>query len=283
MPTYRYALLDVFAERPLTGNQLAVYTDARGMPEDLMQDVAREMNLSETVFVLPKEGEGHARIRIFTPARELPFAGHPTLGAAFVLGAPLELPEIHLETGAGVVPVTFERDASGRLSFGRMVQPVPTWEPYPAADELVKALGVDAATLPVVVYDNGMRHVMVCVASPDEVAAAAPDQAALAALPGLEGAVVAAGGGGAWTARVFLPWIGIAEDPATGSAAGPLVVHAARHGGAPFGEDVEIAQGAELKRPSKLYARVDGEGDRIDRVEVGGSAVVVARGELRLP
>src|SRR5919199_1305564 len=126
MPTYRYVVADVFTDTPLTGNQLAVFTDARGIDDALMQDLARELNYSETSFVFPAESDGHARIRIFTPAVEVPFAGHPTLGSAFVLAAPLQLAEIRLETGSGVVPVRLEREGA-RIVFGRMEQPLPTW------------------------------------------------------------------------------------------------------------------------------------------------------------
>src|SRR6266571_7584693 len=152
MSRYRYVVCDVFTDRPLEGNQLAVFTDARELPEELLQPLAREMNFSETVFVLPKEGDGHVRIRIFTPAAELPFAGHPILGTAFVLSGPLQLEEIRLETGAGVVPVRLEREES-RIVFGRMSQPVPTVEPYGEAEaELLAALGVERSELPVEVY-----------------------------------------------------------------------------------------------------------------------------------
>src|SRR6266702_4225028 len=105
--TLRYVVADVFTDTLLTGNQLAVFTDVRGVDDATMQTLAREMNLSETVFVLPSE-TAHARIRIFTPTAELPFAGHPTLGSAFVLAQPLQLVEIRLQTLAGVVPVTLE-------------------------------------------------------------------------------------------------------------------------------------------------------------------------------
>src|SRR6059058_66827 len=142
MRSYRYVVCDVFTDRPLEGNQLAVFTDARELPEELLQPLARELNLSETVFVLPKEGDGHVRIRIFTPAAELPFAGHPVLGTAFVLAGPLQLEEIRLETGAGVVPVRLERDGN-RIVFGRMSQPVPTWEPFPGKAEILAAVGVE--------------------------------------------------------------------------------------------------------------------------------------------
>src|ERR687892_1270960 len=124
MATYRYVVADVFTDRPLTGNQLAVFTDARDIPEAELQPLAREMNFSETAFVYSPAGDGHARVRIFTPMDELPFAGHPVLGAAFVLAAPLQLPEIVLETCKGPIPVRLEREES-RISFGWMSQPVP--------------------------------------------------------------------------------------------------------------------------------------------------------------
>lgn len=142
MATFRYVLVDVFTDTPLAGNGLAVFTDAREIPAEVLQPLAREMNLSETVFTYTPEGDGHARIRIFTPTVELPFAGHPTLGSAFVLGGPLQLHEIRLETGTGVVPVRLERDGP-RIVFGRMEQPLPTVELYEGADELLSALGVE--------------------------------------------------------------------------------------------------------------------------------------------
>ena len=282
MPTLRYVVCDVFTDRPLTGNQLAVFTDARDAGDDLMQDLAREMKFSETVFVLPPEQGGHARIRIFTPATEIPFAGHPTLGTAFVLAGPLQLEEIRLETGSGIVPVRLEREGP-RLVFGRMSQPVPSVAPYTEDAELLAALGVERSELPVEVYDNGMRHVFVALASEDAVVSVTPDLARLRALPAVVGVSCFAGAGGRWKTRMFAPAGGVDEDPATGSAAGPLAAHLARHGRISFGDEIEISQGAELERPSTLYARVEGSPERLERVEVGGSAVVVARGEFRLP
>ena len=126
MRTFRYVIVDVFTDTALAGNQLAVFTDARDLDELTMQALALEIGFSETVYVLPAREGGHARIRIFTPVTELPFAGHPTLGSAFVLAAPLQLETIALETAVGVVPVQLDRDESGRIVFGRMVQPVPT-------------------------------------------------------------------------------------------------------------------------------------------------------------
>jgi trans-2,3-dihydro-3-hydroxyanthranilate isomerase len=280
--TLRYVVADVFTDRPLEGNQLAVFTDAREIPEELMQPLAREINFSETVFVLPAESDGHARIRIFTPTSELPFAGHPTLGSAFVLGQPMQLEEIRLETGAGVVPVRLEREGP-RIVFGRMEQPIPTVEVYADEADLLSALGVERSELPVEVYDNGARHVYVTLGSEDEVAGVRPDLGRLGELPGVLGVNTIAGSGTKWKTRMFAPGGGVAEDPATGSAAGPLAVHLARHGRIGFGEELEISQGAEIGRPSKLFARVDGSAEQLERVEVGGSAVVVARGEFRLP
>jgi trans-2,3-dihydro-3-hydroxyanthranilate isomerase len=279
VPTLRYVVADVFTDRPLTGNQLAVFTDGRDADEATMQALARELNLSETVFVLPPSEGGHARIRIFTPARELPFAGHPVLGSAFVLAAPMQLGEIRLETGSGIVPVTLEREGA-RIVFGWMMQPVPEWEPFGRADELLAVLDVESA-LPVELYHLGPGHVYVALRNEQEVAALRPDFGALAPITDA-GVNCFAGSGTQWKTRMFAPVHGVAEDPATGSAAGPLAIHLARHGRIGFGEEIEIAQGAEIGRPSTLFARVEGEGDRIERVEVGGSAVVVARGEFRL-
>jgi trans-2,3-dihydro-3-hydroxyanthranilate isomerase len=281
MATYRYVVADVFTDRPLAGNQLAVFTDAREIPESSLQPLAREMNFSETVFVYSPEGEGHARIRIFTPKDELPFAGHPVLGTAFVLAAPLQLPEIRLETGAGVVPVTLERDRE-RIVFGRMQQPIPRIEPFDRVEELFAAVGVEGSELPVELYDLGIRHVYVALPSEEAVAALEPDIAALTRLTGIVGVNCFAGVGPRWKTRMFAPGDGVPEDPATGSAAGPLAVHLARHGRIGFGEEIEIRQGEEIGRPSVLFARADGSAERIERVEVGGSAVVVARGEFRL-
>ena len=280
MSRFRYVIADVFTDTALEGNGLAVFTDARELPEESMQPLAREMNLSETVFVLPSE-VGHARIRIFTPASELRFAGHPTLGSAFVLGGPMQLDEIKLETGAGVVAVRLEREGA-RIVFGRMEQPIPSVEPWPNPDGLLRPLGLERAELPIEVYDNGTRHVYVLVGSEDEVAAVKPDLAALAEQPNVLGINVSAGSGTRWKTRMFAPSGGVNEDPATGSAAGPLAVHLARHGRIEFGQEIEISQGAEIGRPSTLYARVDGSADQLERVEVGGSTVIVARGEFSL-
>lgn len=280
MPTLRYVVVDVFTDRPLTGNQLAVFTDAREIDDAMMQALAREIGFSETTFVLPAEADGDVRVRIFTPASELPFAGHPILGTAWVLAQPLQRAVVELETGKGVVPVTVERDESGALVFGRMLQPIPAVAPYADADGLLGALGVSGSLLPVEVYDNGPLHTFVLLESREAVASLDPDLSALRQLA--VNASCVAGADTSWKSRMFAPGLGVSEDPATGSAAGPLVCHLCRHGLVPWGEEIEIEQGVEIGRPSKLFARADGAPDAIERVEVSGRAVIVARGEFRL-
>ena len=276
MATFRYVIADVFTDVPLAGNQVAVFTDARDIPEERLQPLAREINYSETVFVYPAAGDGHARIRIFTPNNELPFAGHPILGTAFVLAQPLQLEEIHLETGRGLVPVRLDRDGP-RVAFGWMRQPEPTWEPFERTEELCRILGTTPTDLPLELYRQGPGHVLVELGSAEEVAGLTPDFGALARFMD-EGAAVFARDGDRWKLRVFVPAYGIAEDPATGSAAGPLALHLARHGRIAFGDEIVIGQGVEIGRPSTLHAVARSP----EEIEVGGSAVVVARGEFRL-
>jgi len=276
-----YVVCDVFTDTPLEGNQLGVFTDARELTGDQMQRLARELNFSESTFVLPPEGDGDARVRIFTPAGELPFAGHPTLGTAFVLGESRRIDDVRLETGKGMVPVRLER-AGSRVVFGRMRQPIPTIEPYERDAELLGALGVERSELPVELYDNGVRHVYVALGSDEAVAAVRPDGRRLVELGDI-GVNCFAGAGDRWKTRMFASSLGLSEDPATGSAAGPLALHLARHGRIEWGQEIEIRQGVEIGRPSKLYARVEGGADGVELVEVGGSAVIVARGRFELP
>src|SRR5438105_15401420 len=200
------------------------------------------MNFSETVFVYPASGDGHVAIRIFTPTIEVPFAGHPTLGTAFVLAGPLQLHEIHLETGMGIVPVRLEREGA-RIVFGWMSQPLPSVEAYAGEAELLDALGVERSELPVELYDNGLRHVYVCLRSPEDVARLQPDFKRLAANGPFLCVSTIAGSGTTWKTRMFAPGGGVDEDPATGSAAGPLCVHLVRHGRVPPGQEIELTQG----------------------------------------
>ncbi len=284
--THAYAVADVFTDTPLEGNQVAVFLDARGLSDAVMQRTARETNLSETVFVFPGDAEADAAVRIFTPAAELPFAGHPLLGTAFILAAERGAPErgaadaIRLRTRVGVIELALTR-RDGEVTFGEMRQPVPTVAEHERAAELFAALGVEGSRLPVETYTNGPVHAYVALAEEAAVAALAPDLGALQRL-GTTCVSCFAGGGTRFKTRMFAPALGVPEDPATGSAAGPLAVHLVRHGVIAPGTPIEIRQGAEIGRPSLLHARAEGTRERIDGVFVGGAAVIVARGEYRL-
>ena len=278
--TMRYVLADVFTNTPFGGNQLAVFTDAREIPEEWLQPLTREFNFSETAFVYPPTEGGHVRIRIFTPGAEIPFAGHPVLGAAFVLAGPLQLTEIVIETGAGNVPVSVEREGP-KIIFGWMRPPVPEVSAFAEAEELVEALGGVEAQLPIELYDNGLTHVMVRLESAVAVANLEPDMRRLARMPHLATSCFA-GSGSAFVTRMFAPALGVPKDAATGSAAGPVACHLLRHGEVESGQELTLAQGEKLGRPSELTAIAHGSATAIEGVVVGGSAVVVARGEFKL-
>jgi trans-2,3-dihydro-3-hydroxyanthranilate isomerase len=275
---HEYLVVDVFTSRPLEGNQLGVFLDGRPFSSDEMLRLARELKFAETVFLLPAETDADVLVRIFTPGGELPFAGHPVLGTAFVVGSALGADSVVLQTGAGPVPVALER-RDGQIVFGRMRQPMPTIEPYQHEAELLAALDVESSALPVEVYTNGPVHVYVGLPSEQAVADLRPDLHRLTDL----GACINcfAGRRQSWKTRMFGPGVGVAEDAATGSAAGPLALHLARHGQIAFGQEIEIRQGEEIGRPSLLHARVIGTPDRIESIEVGGGAQIVAQGRFR--
>jgi trans-2,3-dihydro-3-hydroxyanthranilate isomerase len=277
-----FLVADVFTDTPLEGNQLGIFPDGRGLSDELMLKATREMNFSETVFFVPPEDEGaDARVRIFTPGGELPFAGHPTLGSAWVLCEILGKQTVTLKTGVGLVPVELDLDGDA-IIFGWMSQPIPDWGSYDGAGELLDALGATGKTgaLPVEWYRNGPLNAYVEIAGEDALAALEPDMQKLGRIPVNCSCFTQRPGG--WTTRMFAPALGVPEDPATGSAAGPLAVHLARHKRIGFGEQIEIRQGAQIHRPSVLYARAEGTENSVERVLVGGRAVVVARGEYRL-
>ena len=277
-----YTIVDVFTDTPLEGNPVAVFADGKGLSTELMQRTARELNLSETVFILPARlAQADVRVRIFTPLAELPFAGHPVLGTAFVVGERLTAPVIRIQTGAGVVPLALRRERDS-VVYGEMDQPIPTAEPVTDERDLLAALGVERSELPVETYMNGPRHVYVGLPSEQAVADLRPDMTALMRLGDGWGFSCFAGSGSSFKTRMFAPALGVPEDPATGSAAGPLALHLVRHGLARYGERLEVRQGAEVGRPSLIHARVEGDDGDVRRVIVGGAAVIVARGGYRL-
>ncbi|HWD70206.1 MAG TPA: PhzF family phenazine biosynthesis protein [Solirubrobacteraceae bacterium] len=288
-PEHPYTIVDVFTSAPLAGNQLAVFTEGESVPSRLMLPAARELHLSDTVFLLPGDDEADAAIRIFTTFHELPFAGHAVLGSAFVVAEQKNLATVRLRTtGAGVIPVTLTRER-GELVSGEMEHAPPTVRAFQREQELLDALGASRPVLPIEIYSNGPLHVMVGLADPEQVAALEPDMAALAALGpigiGCFAPLDPQAGPGEHTRvklRLFGPGAGISEDPATGSAAGPLALHLARHGWYTPGRTLTITQGDEIRRPSVLAARLEGSAESPSTIIVGGRAVVVARGQFRL-
>lgn len=288
-PQHPYTILDVFTDTPLAGNQLAVFTEGEAIPSRLMLAAARELHLSDTVFMLPGDDQADATIRIFTTFHELPFAGHAVLGVAFIVGDQQDLATVRLRTtGAGIVPVRLSRE-HGEIIYGEMENPLPTVRAFEREQELLAALGASRPVLPLEIYSNGPLHVMVGLSDPEQLAALEPDMVALARLGpigiGCFAPLDQDAGPGEHTRvklRVFGPGAGISEDPATGSAAGPLALHLARHGWYTPGSTLTITQGVEIRRPSELTVRLEGTVEHPSVIAVGGSAVVVARGHFRL-
>ncbi len=274
----RYVLLDVFTDERFTGNPLAVFTDARGLADEVMGRIANELNLSETTFILPADGaeEGDARVRIFTPRRELPFAGHPLVGTAWVVGRSVALGRIVLQTGVGPVEIELER-RDGELARAVMAQPRPRFSPVENPEALLAALRLPYRGHVLELADNGIRHAIVPLDSVEALAAVAPDIAALSAFEEAVTVTVWADAGDVIRSRVFAPAAGVPEDPATGSAAGPLAAQLVRDGVRHAGR-VTIVQGVELGRPSTMEVDADDAGD----VRVGGACVVTGRGFLEI-
>jgi trans-2,3-dihydro-3-hydroxyanthranilate isomerase len=269
-----YILCDVFTEQPLAGNALAVFLDGAAVPDELMPKLARELNLSETVFVRPPERGGDARLRIFTPRRELAFAGHPTLGAGALLAQALGHSEVLIETAAAPIAVNIERGS--QLAW--MEQPLPRRRSYDRTEELLAALGLPESMLPVELYDNGIAHIYVGADGLERLSSLQPDFARLASVSPSAGVACFAPAGSRWNVRMFAPGHGVPEDPATGSAAGPLAVHLIRHRRTRADGELTLAQGAEIGRPSTLRVRTSTRSGELAEIHVGGNVVRVGRG-----
>jgi trans-2,3-dihydro-3-hydroxyanthranilate isomerase len=295
-----YLHLDVFTDRRFEGNQLAVFPDGRGLDPSLMQTIAREMNFSETTFLLPAErADTDIRMRIFTPGVELPMAGHPTIGSTFALAhtgviAPGQ-PEFVF--GLGVGPTKVELGWTGtELSFAWMDQRLPdVREPAVTVDQVLRAAGVDHAAhadagLPIQEISCGVPFILLPLASRAAVDAALPDVAALGAIRSAFGGdhigiyvftTEPSGDDVTAYSRMFGAGLGIGEDPATGSACGPLGCYLVQHG-VVSGETAKMVswQGVAMGRPSRIHIAITQERGVIQRVQVGGRAVLVARGRL---
>jgi trans-2,3-dihydro-3-hydroxyanthranilate isomerase len=275
-----YIVVDAFTRTPLEGNPVAVFFPEVPLSAQRMQQIGREMNLSEVVFVMPPGEGGDFHVRIFTPVNELPFAGHPLLGTAVAVRHVKAQERFVFETGMGHFAFDVQVEVPG-LAYVTMAQPVPTWQRYEHADRLLAALGLSHSTMPVEAYRNGPRHVLVGCPDASALSDVRPDHHALAEFEDMS-AICIAPAGDHWRCRMFSPAYGVTEDAATGSAAGPIAIHLARHGQILWGQPLHILQGVEIKRPSHMYARVTGSAHAIEAVRASGHGVVVARGRLRV-
>src|SRR5262245_41268146 len=291
-----FVQVDVFTERVFGGNPLAVFLDGRGLDDGDMQALAREMNLSETTFVLPAtRADCAARVRIFTPAREIPFAGHPTVGTAWVLATRGRLgatARAALEEGIGPVAVELEGDRA-RPAFVWMSHRDAEFAP-PVADRAAAAgaLGLDPVALregaPICVGSTGRPFLLVPLRDREAVDRAALDvpamrRAAGEDVPGVF--VFAAEKHGAYS-RMFAPHVSrIAEDPATGAASGPLGAYLVLHGLVAGGEAVRLVseQGTQMGRQSFVHVRLRGDTRGVSAIAVGGAVVPVLEGRVRIP
>jgi trans-2,3-dihydro-3-hydroxyanthranilate isomerase len=301
MASHRFWRVDVFTDRPLTGNQLAVFPDGRGLSAEQMLAITREMNISETTFVLPTKAKGaDYRNRIFTPGGELPFAGHPSLGTAFVAAEEGIVPKregvstIHQEVGIGVLPLDLHVSdgvirkvvmTQGRPSVSRKIMDVNAI----ARALSIRPRDITATGLRPQVASTGVPSLQIPLRSLEVVRGLSPDPGRLPALLSRidrdAGAYVfafMADGDADLHARGFFPNYGIVEDPATGSAAGACGAYLAANGRLPKRDPFIIEQGAEVHHPGRIEVSVAAKGNRPTSVRVGGQVVEVMRGELTL-
>jgi trans-2,3-dihydro-3-hydroxyanthranilate isomerase len=300
MRHFRYLHLDVFTDKPFEGNQLAVFPDARELEPGVMQQIAAEMAFSETTFIFPPEQSGDVRMRIFTPTEELPMAGHPTVGSTFALAREGVIergrPSFTFELGVGPTRVDLEWEGE-ELSFAWMTQGTPIFgKPLGEGRELAESLHIDpdqVAGLPLQEVSCGLPFYYLALASRKAVDEAEPDKTSIGRFfekrkleprgiflftlePGPDEATA--------YSRMFAPTLGIAEDPATGAASGPLGCYLVAHGAVAAARAANLIslQGVKMGRPSRVHVSIEGTPDEIARVRVGGRAVYVGDGRLHV-
>jgi trans-2,3-dihydro-3-hydroxyanthranilate isomerase len=291
---YRFVTVDVFTDRLFGGNQLAVFLEPEGLSDDEMQAIAREMNLSETTFVFPPtRADAAARVRIFTGSRELPFAGHPTVGTTWVLAnqgrLPAESSELALEEGIGLVPVRLEGDPRAPSTVWMAHRDATFGAPQLNRAEIAEGLGLTEADLlperPIRTGSTGVEFLYVPLRDAETVDRAVANQSALArAVPGdrIGVFVFAPNSGGAYSRMFASDGLGITEDAATGSASGPLGAYLAEQHLVESSEFVSL-QGNKMGRPSPIRIRVELKDGKATGIEVGGGVVPAIEGELTLP
>jgi trans-2,3-dihydro-3-hydroxyanthranilate isomerase len=298
-----FVTCDVFTSRPFAGNPLLVVPDARGLAREQMQAIAREINFSESTFVLPPDDPAHSyRQRTFVPVKEIPYAGHPTVGTAFVMSWLGKLRaragSVTVEVGFGPLRLDLFRRADGSVDRVRMEQGAP--EPGPlvsdpaALERIARAIGLSAAaaldpTLPVQSVSTGNRTLIVPLSSVDALSEASADSRLLAGVEREHDALIvylvapSAAGGARIRARSFCTGAGVPEDPATGSAAGPLGIYLGLHHALPAGSpQFVVEQGIEMGRPSEIEVEVEGPPGAPAAVRVAGSAVRMMEGTIEL-
>jgi len=285
--------VDVFTDRALTGNSLAVFLDGRGLSTEQMQALAREMNLSETTFILPGDAAAEktrgVRVRIFTVLEELPFAGHPTLGTAFVLRGQTGVPEVRLDLNVGTIPVRFTQEPA-QAAFGEMTQKEPEFGAIHEAEAVARLTGLSVAdfddSAPIQTVSTGFPFTIATLRSLKKLQNLRLDLDAAAEY-------LARKGGKLFyfvcretvdpRARLHARMIFHGgDDPATGSAAGCCAAWMVAHGVAASDERVLIEQGLEVHRPSCIFVRATKQDNQVVTVRVGGNCVEVLRGELTL-
>ncbi len=300
----RYLHLDVFADQPLEGNQLAVFPDPGPLSTAAMQAIAREMNFSESTFIFPPEsaGAGRARMRIFTPGTELPMAGHPTIGSTFALAAEGTIAagqsDFTFELGVGPTPIALEW-VDGQLDFVWMTQLLPAFGPV--VDDrraFAAAVGLEErdlmAGVPIEEISCGVPFLLVPLVSRAAVDRVEIDRRAYARCLGTANIAERgcfffttespAAGDATVYSRMLAPGFGITEDPATGSASGPLGCYLVHHELVDSAAALHIVsrQGVAMGRPSRIHVAIDADDGAISRVRIGGRAILVGHGELHV-
>src|SRR5438477_12024308 len=286
-----FVQLDVFTSNPLEGNPLAVFSDGRGLSDDQMQAIAREMNLSETTFILPRdpatEKERGVRVRIFTVQEELPFAGHPTFGTAFALRGNTGAKEVNLDLNVGTIPVRFEHPP-GQPPFGEMTQAEPKFGQIHDRKKIADVTGIPIdeidPALAIQTVSTGVPFTILPLRNLDAMRRLNINQTRAAEYLSASGSkfffcvtreTVDS------TARLHARMLFYnGEDPATGSASGCAAAWMVEHGVAESDERVMIEQGIEMKRPSQIFVRASRPNGKVVNVRVGGNVVEVLRGEL---
>ncbi|MCX4028191.1 PhzF family phenazine biosynthesis protein [Endozoicomonas sp. SM1973] len=276
---HKYTIVNSFGCDPFTGNPVAVFFDCDDLNAKCMQQLAAELNLSETTFICLPQNGGDARVKIFTPVNQLGFAGHPLLGTAVALAKTRKCSKIKIETLKGTFQFSVEPvKESPFTAHVEMEQPTPVISSYEYQQALLEALGIAKSTLPVDMYDVGPRHVFVGVESISVLSKISPDLKKLSVFKNMAALCFSPDDAGGWRLRMFSPAYGVAEDAATGSAAGPLALHLCRYGFAEFGENIKITQGVEMGRPSRMNAVACME-QNTPSIKAGGYGFQIATGE----